>query len=121
MTTPTGVVFPEVDGHRSTSALGRAVVADALATTDPVGSGAATRETSWRQGYVTHFRRLVEAGLSSEEAAVTIARDGLTSLHARMRVGDVDGEGPLAEAFSRRRSARCARPWSRAAVAPGAA
>ena len=47
-----GVVFPEVDGRRSTSALGRAVVADALRGVDPVGARAAERETSWRQGYL---------------------------------------------------------------------
>ncbi len=54
-----------VDGRRSTSATGRAVVVDALAAADPVGSAAASRETSWRQGYLPHFRRLVEAGLTS--------------------------------------------------------
>ena len=55
--------FPETGGTRSTSALGRAVVADALRAADPVGAQAAERETNWRQGYLTHFRRLVEAGL----------------------------------------------------------
>ena len=30
---------------------------------DPVGSASAARETNWRQGYLPHFRRLVEAGL----------------------------------------------------------
>ena len=33
---PTGVVFPEVDGRRSTSATGRSVVADALLPVDDV-------------------------------------------------------------------------------------
>src|SRR6266700_2888311 len=54
-----GVSFPvSADGRRSTSALGRAVVADAL---------------------------------GSRAAAVCVARDGLTSLHRRMRVAGRDG------------------------------
>ena len=43
------------------------------------------RETDWRRGYLVHFRRLVEAGLSGGEAARRIAADGLASLHERMR------------------------------------
>jgi hypothetical protein len=88
---PTGVVFPAVDGRRSTSATGRAVVADALAPVDPVGSAAAHRETSWRSGYLTHFRRLVEAGLASPADAVAVADAGLASVHERMRWRDPDG------------------------------
>ncbi|SCG72733.1 hypothetical protein [Micromonospora inositola] len=97
----TGVVFPAADGTRSTSALGRAVVADALRAVDPVGARSAEHETNWRHGYLGHFRRLVEAGLLSREAAVTVARDGLASLHARMRVVPDDGpEAALEEVFS---------------------
>jgi len=82
-----GVVFPlSADGRRSTSALGRAVVADALRPVDPVGALSAEQETNWRSGYLSHFRRLVEAGLPSKAAALSVARDGLSSLHARMRV-----------------------------------
>ncbi len=97
---PRGVLFPEVDGRRSTSATGRAVVADALAVADPVGSGAAARETSWRSGYLPHFRRLVEAGLPGADAALRIAADGLSSVHARMRWVGEAGEGPLALAVT---------------------
>jgi hypothetical protein len=100
MSESTGVVFPLVDGRRSTATTGRAVVADALREVDPVGAGATERETNWRAGYLTHFRRLVEAGLPSSEAALTIARDGLASVHSRMRWGDPDAaDAPLARAF----------------------
>ena len=104
MSDPRGVVFPleAGSGRRSTTATGRAVVADALRAVDPVGSASAERETNWRQGYLPHFRRLVEAGLVSPDAARTIARDGLASLHERMRwAGPPGGEGdqPLATAF----------------------
>ncbi len=73
----TGVVFPRTDGRRSTSALGRAVVATALAQVDPTGADAVRRTTAWRSGYPPHFRRLVEAGIASPADWVTIARDGL--------------------------------------------
>ena len=66
MSDPSGVVFPldPTSGRRSTTATGRAVVADALRAVDPVGAASAERETNWRQGYLPHFRRLVEAGLA---------------------------------------------------------
>ena len=87
-----GVVFPlSADGRRSTSALGRAVVADALRPVDAVGALSAKQETNWRSGYLIHFRRLVEAGLASKAAALSIARAGVGSLHARMRVSGPDG------------------------------
>jgi hypothetical protein len=96
----TGVVFPMSGGSRSTSALGRAVVADALRGVDPVGARSAEGETSWRNEYRVHFRRLVEAGLLSPAAAVTIARNGLAELHDRMRFSTVDGEVGVAEAVA---------------------
>jgi hypothetical protein len=90
---PTGVVFPVTgaDGARSSSAFGRAVVADALRGVDGVGARAAEHETSWRSGYLAHFRRLTEAGLTSAAAARRIAADGLASVHARMRVVGAEG------------------------------
>jgi hypothetical protein len=92
-----GIVFPRgADGRRSTSAAGRAVVADALREVDPLGSTNAAQETNWRSGYLVHFRRLLEAGLPSRDAALTVARDGLGSLHDRMQVLLADGsEVPL--------------------------
>jgi hypothetical protein len=91
-----GVVFPrQPDGDRSTSAVGRAVVADALRAVDPTGAAAAERETNWRSGYLVHFRRLVEAGLPSREAAVAVATAGLDSLHGRMRVVNGGAEAEL--------------------------
>ncbi len=102
MSDASGVVFPldPTSGRRSTTATGRAVVADALRATDPMGAASAARETSWRQGYLPHFRRLVEAGLTSDAAAVAIARDGLDSLHSRLRWSDGAEEVALADAFA---------------------
>jgi hypothetical protein len=90
---PAGVAFPAArDGRRSTSAVGRAVVADALRRVDKAGALDAEREANWRTDYVVHFRRLIEAGLPSREAAVSVARDGLESLHRQMHVVTAGGE-----------------------------
>jgi hypothetical protein len=94
----TGVVFPEVDGARSTSAVGRTVVAAALQPVDPVGARGARSETSWRRAYLVHFRRLVEAGLDSRDAALAIAGGGLASLHEQMRYDTGTGEVPIGAA-----------------------
>ena len=93
----TGVVVPlDPGGRRSSSVLGRAVVADALRGVDAVGALGAERETSWRRGYLVHFRRVLEAGLVSRQAAVTIAGDGLRAVHRRMQYRQSDGrEDPL--------------------------
>lgn len=111
-----GVALPvSADGRRSTSALGRVVVADALRPVDPAGALAATQETNWRSGYLVHFRRLVEAGLPSRDAALSIARAGLASLHRHMRlVRPAGDEAELGELLS----ASAGRPLTTVAV-PG--
>ncbi|CUR58976.1 conserved hypothetical protein [metagenome] len=92
-----GLDFPiTAEGRRSTTRVGRAVVADALRAVDPAGARAAEQETNWRTGYLAHYRRLVESGLTTPEAAVRIADDGLASLHDRMCVVGPEGDLPLA-------------------------
>ena len=81
---PAGVVFPvSADGRRSTSAVGRAVAADALRRADRAGALDAERDANWRTGYPVHFRRLVEAGLTSADAAVSVAPTGWSRCTAR--------------------------------------
>jgi hypothetical protein len=93
-----GVVFgADAEGRRSTSSVGRSVVADALRSVDATGARAAEGESNWRSGYVEHFRRLVEAGLTSPQAPVDIARDGLASLNGRLRIGGGVEDLPLAD------------------------
>lgn len=88
-----GVVFPtDREGRRSTAAVGRGVLKDALRDADPLGARAVQQETNWRSGYVAHFRRVLEAGLGSRHDALTVAGAGLGSLHERMRVMGTDGE-----------------------------
>jgi hypothetical protein len=94
------VVFPRTaDGKRSSSALGRAVVADALRAVDPAAAEAASTEQDWRRGYLRHFRALVEAGVAPE-AGYAIARAGLASVQERMRVERAGDEVTLAEALT---------------------
>lgn len=93
----TGVVVAEVDGSRSTSALGRFVLAEALRRSDPVGAAAVDRETNWRRGYPGHFRRLTEAGLHDEGQAVEIATQGLLALHSRMRARIEESPGVFSD------------------------
>ncbi|GAB49936.1 hypothetical protein [Mobilicoccus pelagius] len=101
MSESTGVVVPLVDGKRSTSALGRAVVADALRGVDPAGAAVAENESDWRKGYPAHFRRLVEVGLGSADVARRIAADGLDSFASRMRWQDPEApEAALADRLS---------------------
>ncbi len=68
-----GVRFP----GDSTSATSRAVLASAFRAADPVGARAVEGETDWRHGYLTHYRRLTEAGLDDAGEAVAIAEAGL--------------------------------------------
>jgi hypothetical protein len=98
----TGVVFPSApDGRRSSAALGRSVVAAALRTVDPAGSRAAEHETAWRTSYVSHFRRLLEAGLTTPDNWRAIAAAGLDAVHEQMRIILPDGtEAPLATAVT---------------------
>ena len=85
MSASTGVVFPRIDGERRTGVTARAILADALRPVDPVGASAVERETQWRAHYPQHFRHVVEASLLTDDAASTIAKAGLASLHERMK------------------------------------
>lgn len=93
-----GIVFPvDASGERRSTPVARAVVADALSAVDAsAGEAVTARGRSWRSDYVTHFLRLVQAGLASPEDWLGIARAGLASVHDRMTVLPVDGgELPL--------------------------
>lgn len=97
-----GVVFPLVEGRRSTTATGRAVLADAAGVVDPALASDIRGEDDWRKGYVRAFRRLVEAELAAPGGSVEVPRAGLGSLHRRFEFVR-DGEAsPLATACADR-------------------
>jgi hypothetical protein len=95
-----GVVFPLVDGHRSTSATARAVFAAAAEVADPSLAEAIRAEPRWHKGYPTHVRRLLEAGLDRAETPVAAARAGLDAAHARFELATDDGAVPTARALA---------------------
>jgi hypothetical protein len=93
--TGAAVAFPISDpatGARSSTALARAVIDDALegssaSAVDPVGADATRPDGgSWRTAYPARFRALLEAGLASPADALRIARQGLDSLHTRLGI-----------------------------------
>lgn len=95
------VVFPRTpDGRRSTAALGRSVVADALRVVDPEAAEAAEHEPDWRRGYLRHFRALVESSLGSGDGGYEVAAVGLAAVHARMRVTRDGEDAPLDQVFA---------------------
>ena len=80
--------------------MGRAVVADALRSSDPTGARAAEQATHWRSDYLVHFRRLVEAGLASPAGSGHGGR-GRPAVTARTDAGARPGCGSMGSASGR--------------------
>ena len=97
----TGVNFPAAnDGARSTTATGRAVIADALRGVDPAAARRVEQIRDWRKGYLSAIRELVVAAAKNADAALAVSRDGLDSLHDRF-VWTADGsDRPLVSALT---------------------
>ncbi len=87
-----GVVFPVHEGRRSTSAVGRAVVADAVRAFDPDLAVHVDAATDWRSGYLDPFRHLT---LLEGAAPVEIATAGLDAVHDRFVVDVAGRDVPL--------------------------
>src|SRR4051794_14924669 len=79
-----GVVFPLTGQTRSTSATGRAVVADALRAVDPALADQVLGVRDWRRGYLAPYREMTRRALVAPGAATTISADGLAAVHARL-------------------------------------
>lgn len=77
--TPEGIAFPRdpASGRRSTSEASRHVLAAAAEAVSPEAAASIRQTRNWRKGYVDHFHKLVELGLSTPDAAVDIARAAL--------------------------------------------
>jgi len=76
-----GVVFSKVDGVRSSTATGRAIVSAATREVDTAASTGAANEDHWRQRYLGHFRTLTR--LEAQQHALRIAQSGLAAVHER--------------------------------------
>jgi hypothetical protein len=80
------VVFPaDANGARSTSATGRAVVADAVRVVAPALAQEVLAAGNWRSGYLGPFREMTRLALVHPGAAGTISAAGLASVHERFR------------------------------------
>src|ERR671933_853118 len=81
-----GVVFPVgEEGTRSTSATGRAVLADAVRGMDPALADEVLATGNWRSGYLRPFREMTRLALVRPGAAAGISAAGLASVHERFR------------------------------------
>jgi hypothetical protein len=58
------------------------------------------RETHWRHAYPRHFRRLVDGGMRSPQAALASARAGLDAVWEGLNVVNQDGTYTLREALA---------------------
>ena len=94
----TGVLFPLVDGRRSTQFTSRAVLADATRATAPDVASAIERSAKWHQDYVRHVVAVESVSACSAKAASVVARDGLDSLHRRLVFARGGTEAPLSDA-----------------------
>lgn len=92
----TGVRFPSVDGVRSSSTTGAAIVADSVEADCPELAAQVRTSTRWRTQYAAHLAESTRASVHAS-TAVVIAERGLAAAHDRLVVVDADGsERPVA-------------------------
>jgi hypothetical protein len=90
-----GVLFPAVDGRRSTTATGQGIVADAARAADPALAARIAALPRWRADYIDALRDLTALTGRSRAAALAAARAGLRSMAARMVVRADGADVPL--------------------------
>src|ERR1700730_18752576 len=72
-----GVSFPQIDGRRSTSASGRAILADAAAAVEPALAERIRSSGARRSDYLAFVRELTLASAGRPGSSLAIARAGL--------------------------------------------
>jgi hypothetical protein len=78
-----GVSFPLLDGRRSSTATGRALLADAAGAVDPALGERIRACGDWRSDYMELVRELTVAS-ATRESSLAIARAGLESMRSRL-------------------------------------
>lgn len=97
----TGTNFPAAnDGTRSTSATGRAVIADALRVVNPAAARRVEQIKDWRAGYLDAIRDLVVVAAANPDAATRLSQAGLDSLHERFVWTSKGSDLPLLSALA---------------------
>jgi hypothetical protein len=94
-----GVSFPQIDGRRSTSASGRAILADAAAAVEPALAERIRSSGAWRSDYLAFVRELTLASADRPGSSLAIARAGLQSMRARLVVERFGQDLSLEEAL----------------------
>src|SRR5947209_6809369 len=79
-----GVLFPLVDGRRSTQTTAKAVFAEAARGVAPDVAESIERSANWHKDYVGHLSTLERVSALSPKSALAVASDGLSALHARL-------------------------------------
>lgn len=99
--TTIGIAFPPgPDGQPSSRLAGTRIMGAALVALDRSHADDALRETHWRHAYPRHFRRLVEGGMRSPQAALASARAGLGAVWDTLRFVTPDGTCTLRESLA---------------------
>ena len=91
-----GVVFPPAGDGRSTSATGRAIVADAVSAVAPDLARRVLGTGTWRTGYLEPYPEMTRLALTVPGGTPSIAAAGLASVHERFRYRDAGEDLPLA-------------------------
>src|SRR3954447_6669605 len=99
-TVETGVLFPLVDGRRSTQTTARAVFAEATRSCAPDVADAIDSSEKWRRDYVARLVDIEAASASAPKDALLIAADGLAAVHERMVFARDGEEMPVAQAIA---------------------
>ena len=96
-----GVLFPLIDGRRSTQTTAKAVFAEAARSVAPEVADSIERSANWHKDYVKHLSTLERVSALSPKSALTVASDGLFALHERMAFARDGEEMSLSHALER--------------------
>lgn len=95
----TGVLFPSVDGRRSTQTTSRAVFAEATRTVAPDLAREIESARDWHKDYVRRLADIEAVGAASAKNALLVATDGLQALHQQLVFARDGSEVQLADAL----------------------
>lgn len=95
----TGVLFPLVDGRRSTQTTSRAVFAEATRAVAPELAREIESARDWHKDYVRRLSEIEAVGAASAKNALLVASDGLQAVHRHLVFARDGGEVPLEDAL----------------------
>src|SRR5918992_1716196 len=94
-----GVQFSSIEGRRSSQRAGRSAFADAVASVHPSLSRSIEGTKDWRKNYIRSLRGVTVASAASAKNALTIASDGLDSVHQNLVYTSNSEDRQLREVF----------------------